>query len=177
MECPFAECLRQLLVECAKGINVECDMDSLIGMVEGVHCFRVDGSLQASFDWHTDWFDLCLPEENMDNMRSFVVQLSGAAITAMQVYGFDPHLFIGRGHVAAFHGSAVHRSYPTKLAEREFVWKLAFFLVIPFKERPPPTQQMLLPPPKKAKVTKPQLPLMKCEKPGGSSDGPLIVDG
>ena len=100
-------------------------------ILKAVHFFRVDTSRQTSFAWHTDDTDLRLTKvADKLGLRSAVIQLGAEARTAMQMLGFRPFAYEGRGAGAIFHGAAVHRSVdldPPPAA----IWKTTLFLLLP----------------------------------------------
>jgi hypothetical protein len=109
----------------------ECSSAQRYSMLKAVHFFLVDESRQTSFAWHTDDTDLELrTRADKLNLRSAVIQLGAEARSAMQVLGFQPFSFEGRGAGALFHGAAVHRSIDVEPPPHA-IWKVTFFLVLP----------------------------------------------
>lgn len=94
--------------------------------------------MQAVFDWHTDVADLALLTEDpnwLDSncLRTVVVQLGAAQVTAMQIWFFPPHMYCGQGSAVMFDGACVHRSLLVVSASEQAkpVWKLAVFVRVP----------------------------------------------
>jgi hypothetical protein len=109
----------------------ECSPERLFSMLKSVHFFLVDESRQTSFAWHTDDTDLDITQRDVKlNLRSAVIQLGAEARSAMQVLGFRPFSFEGRGAGALFHGAAVHRSIDLEPPPHA-IWKVTLFLVLP----------------------------------------------
>ena len=100
-------------------------------MLKAVHFFRVEASRQTSFAWHTDDTDLHLKTRSEKlSLRTAVIQLGTEARTAMQILGFRPFAYEGRGAGALFHGAAVHRSVDLDPPPKG-IWKVTLFLLLP----------------------------------------------
>ena len=110
----------------------ECSSEGIFSMLKAVHFFLVDESRQTSFAWHTDDTDLDITQRDVKlNLRSAVIQLARAeGRSAMQVLGFRPLAFEGRGAGALFHGAALHRSVDL-VPPPHAIWKVTLFLVLP----------------------------------------------
>jgi hypothetical protein len=121
--------------------------DRWLSMLLGVHFFLVDDTRQTSFGWHTDDTDLDTPltsDKGKRALRSAVIQLGAETRTAMQVHGFNPFVFEGRGTGAIFHGAALHRSVNLDPPPRGHgIWKVTYFLkLIPAQGDALPEQEL-----------------------------------
>ena len=107
--------LREIAEEALKHLGVVADsiMTWLQEYLKAIHLLQSDWSNQTSFGWHTDHTDVNVSLADAQEMVSIIVQLSSAAITGMQIHGFQQAVYEGRGSGLAFHGCAVHRSTPT----------------------------------------------------------------
>jgi hypothetical protein len=91
---------------CCLGNAKQCS-----AMLKAVHFCLDEASRQTSLAWHTDDTDLCLKTRSDKlSLRSATIQLGTEARTAMQILGFRPFAYEGRGAGALFHGAAVHRN-------------------------------------------------------------------
>ena len=114
-----------------------CSPEQVSSMLKAVHFFLVDSSRQTSYAWHTDDTDLNITKRRDKlRLRTVVLQLGAEARTAMQVHGFRPFAFEGRGAGALFHGAAVHRSVDLDHPPRA-VWKVTLFLLLPVEQVAP----------------------------------------
>lgn len=125
--------LREIAEQALKKLGVHQDEMNqwLYTNLKAMHFLLLDWSRQTTFDWHVDHQDLKLTIADATYMLSVIVQLSPSMCTGMQMYGFNPATYRGRGACCAFHGAAVHRSTPLhpKVVVKGClrVWKVALF--------------------------------------------------
>ena len=107
--------------------------DGCFDLLVGVHFFLVDYTGLTSFKWHTDDEPLNIKSVlGRRCLRSAVIQLGAAGRTAMQVYGFAPFVYEGRGAGAIFHGAALHRSVSLDPPPPSGgIWKVTLFFELP----------------------------------------------
>ena len=112
--------------------------EQVSSMLKAVHFFRVDASRQTSFAWHTDDTDLGIKAQAEKlSIRTAVIQLGAEARTAMQILGFQPFAYEGRGAGSLFHGAAVHRSVDLA-PPPQGIWKVTLFVLLPLTDTPMP---------------------------------------
>ena len=101
-------------------------------MLKHLHFLLLDGSSQVDFGWHEDTYDLAVLPAQKDDVISIIVQLGDAFSTAMQIYLFPYHEYLGQGAGVLFPGRCVHRSVSRRsMPCNRAVWKVAAFLVPP----------------------------------------------
>jgi len=104
-------------------------------MVLYLHILR-QRSAMARFKWHTDTEQTLLPikgdltKQHTREVQTLVMSLSDGTPPGMQVLGFDPFFYRGRGSSALFNSNLLHRTLqPTDLNDTADYFKVAFFIV------------------------------------------------
>jgi hypothetical protein len=125
--------LASILGQAASVLGLPNDAAALSKMLKHVHFLLLDGTSQVDFNWHEDTFDLSLSNDaEREKLLSVIVQLGDAFTTAMQIYSFRYHEYLGLGAGVIFNGRCVHRSISRfAVPANRAVWKVAAFILPP----------------------------------------------
>ena len=96
--------------------------------IRAFHFIRQDETQQASFSWYSDAEDIKEVSKRSNDMTTVIVTLTNE-VSAMRIWGCEPHFYEGQGSAVAFPGAALHESVPRAAAAPacQPLWKVALF--------------------------------------------------